>query len=118
MNTSLVQKKNSIGGGEGGSNMCTWCVQNSWKQYGGWISKKEGPQTFKDWAHEIPTPLLSLGITHVAFQLTIPCQTPSHKTSPQMNHKNKSSRNKFQNNLKDNNKNKIVTMRRSESIQI
>jgi hypothetical protein len=114
LNTSLVQKKNSIGGGEGGSNMCTWCVQNSWKQYGGWISKKEGPQTFKDWAHEIPTPLLSLGITHVAF----PCQTPSHKTSPQMNHKNKSSRNKFQNNLKDNNKNKIVTMRRSESIQI
>jgi hypothetical protein len=38
LNASLVQKKkDSIGGGEGGgSNMCNWCVQNSWKQYRGW----------------------------------------------------------------------------------
>ncbi len=41
---------------------------------------------------------------------------PCHKTSPEMNHKNKNSRNKFQNNLKDNNDKKIVTMCRSESI--
>jgi hypothetical protein len=39
------------------------------------FKKKEESQTFKDRAHEIPTLLLSLGITHVAFQLTIPCQT-------------------------------------------
>ncbi len=42
---------------------------------GGELKKKEEPKTFKDWAHEIPTLLLSLGITHVALQLTIPCQT-------------------------------------------
>jgi hypothetical protein len=39
------------------------------------LLKKEESQTFKDRAHEIPTLLLSLGITHVALQLTIPCQT-------------------------------------------
>jgi hypothetical protein len=79
----LYKKKDSIGGGggEGGSNMWTWCVQNSWKQYRGRTQKKEEPQTLKDWDHEIPTLLLSLGITHVAFQLTIPCQTPCHKNN-------------------------------------